>query len=150
MTKRFSLNIDELNRPWREQLGGVRISVQPSPFDVPNTIHFSTAAKHWLQPRQYHIQFEYVGNEPLMTRPLKHGLRVTIGKASRRLYGLTINLDAIPPQSKRSPNEFLRWLTDAIRSYSEKYPDAHRTRNYVLAEEALQQAGEELFELVSS
>lgn len=150
MTTTLELDVDKLNRPWTRDLSGTRVSVQPSPFDVPKAIQFHETRGSWLRPRQYVIKFKYLATEPLRGERLGEGVTVSVGKSSRRVYALSLEPKLIPDAFKGSAKAFSGWLAEAIANYSSKHADRLRERNHKLAQEALVQAGIPLFELVKA
>jgi len=150
MTGRLRLNYAQLNRPWTEEVGGLMLSVQPSPFDVPRTVRFSSRARRWLRPSKRTISFEYLGHEPVITRAALPGLRVVLGQSSHRIYGLNIDIDQVPQQSRSSASEFSSWITKGLRALPKTFRTDLRARNYLLAEEVIHETRDQIFELTKS
>jgi hypothetical protein len=148
MPKDITIDLEKTNRAWLESIGGMKLTVQPSPFDVPQTIRIKEPAKPWLRSKRLVINFEYLAREPVENRVIGSGLRASVGKTSHRFYSLSIDPTVVPERSRTSPDRLSNWLASAVRRFSYRYPDSHRRQNYLLTRKAIHEAGQAVFELI--
>jgi hypothetical protein len=86
MSEWIRLDSAALNKPRREDLEGVTVTVQLSPHDVPCGVRGSVIAD-----RKFLVEFRYIDDEAWRLEPHSEGIAVRVGKHSGRLYGVEIN-----------------------------------------------------------
>jgi len=121
------------------------LSVLPSPFDVPEAVRFAVQRRAWWGHDRQVIEFAYIGNEPLREVRLSGGVEFLLGRFSGRLHQIAFDPEDVPAWARSSPVNALQFVASTIHSLVETSPRPRRSRNYQLAQEALQMQGDQVF-----
>lgn len=70
---------------------GVLVSTSPSPYDVPEAVRTNVDEGR----KRLCIEFQYIGEEPMVVKPDAPGISFRLGKNSGRLYGIDLELEKI-------------------------------------------------------
>lgn len=123
-----------LDRPKKERVDGVEITVLMSPYDIPEAVRGFYDA----ELGRFVIELRYVAEEELRNENREH-LSLRLGKNSGRLYGVELDVDALKAQ-------WVQLVTKALRDREDK---PRRLKNYEVAQEILRQKEPELLEAMA-
>jgi hypothetical protein len=106
-----------------------------SPYDVPYAIRRSCDKSHDICV----LTFRYVTDEPTYPQPLGESLVAHLGKNSRRVYGLDLDMRRVTPAE--APSEIVR----GIEQLREGRPRHVSSDRYRMVERLIEASGDELF-----
>jgi hypothetical protein len=126
------VDLNDINKPLEERdpsASGVSLQLFVSPYDVPQAVQgkYETAIKRFI------IDFKYVNSaeEEFVKKPGNANIEFIVGKESNRLYGISVDVDAI------GATQVNLNVSAAIDSLATNTP--RRMGNYTAAKRALQQ-----------
>lgn len=106
-----------------------------SPYDVPYAVHRTSDDALG----RCALTFKYITDEPTYPQPLGDSLIAHLGKNSRRVYGLDLDMNRVTPAD--APSEIVRWI-EQLRESRPRHVSSDR---YRMVERIIQASGEELF-----
>jgi len=143
MSNWIKLDLDMLTATSEEQvtIRGVRVTLHASPYDVPEAVRVGE------NPSTHNpiIEFKYVGEEPQIRQAQTDHVWLHIGKHSRRLYGIELDVRVLNALLNERRPTVRQAVTGAVSDLLRNTSDPARMNNYKIAEEALKGAREELY-----
>ena len=116
----------------------VEITVSISPYDVPEAVRgfFNERLKRFV------IEFKYLQRDPLVTEtdPDAPGIAVRVGKRSKRLYGIEVDVLSL---KARSVSLNVNVVARALDSFA-RGPASRRPENVDIAKAVINSVGEKL------
>jgi SMC interacting uncharacterized protein involved in chromosome segregation len=146
-----SLDPSKLERHEHTKTDGVEIHVFMSPYDVPEAVR----GRFDPSSRRFVIEFKYLDEEKATDEPHGEYIVLRVGKNSKRLLGLQINVEALK-ERQVGVRVFVPNLVASIRKAigelsKTRHLQPSRLRNYEVAEEVIADRSEQLFkELVEA
>jgi hypothetical protein len=137
----LSLNTDDLNVERVETIRGVEVKVFLSPYDVPEAVRgtYDKTIKRFV------IEFQYISDEPLKRQFYDKYVDLKIGKNSRRLYAIEIDVDALKATSIEVQMGIRQEVANALDSLLHSPINAQRRGNYHLVQQAISTKQDQLF-----
>ncbi len=143
MVKWITLDPNVINREQKKFIRGVEVKLYASPQDVPE------AVRGGYDPvrRKFVIKFRYAaGEEPLNTSKYDDNITLFLGKKSRRLHEVEIDVDRMKAEQVGLSVEFKQALPKAIEWLSKQDEGASREGNYTVAKEVISHRADELLQ----
>lgn len=92
----IKLNPSRINKLRDREFNGIHIQVMVAPYDVPTAVRGSLDSP----TKTFNIAFKYSGEEETESSDAQHdGIQLFIGKDSKRLYRIEIDLQSLKPES---------------------------------------------------
>lgn len=149
MTAWIKIDPANFGKAKRTSISGVSVEVYSSPFDVPEAVR----GFYNKTEQKFVIQFQYIGGkEPLKTNVPAENIQLTIGRHSKRLYGIEMLIDEKKLREKGTKVDthlFLPTVDKVLDKLVQRAEAAHRTGNYKVAKEILSKRAKELSKVES-
>jgi hypothetical protein len=131
----IKLDPDRLDKPMRVRLRDTEVEVRVSPYDLPEAIRGYWSLNH----RRFTIEFRYLaGEEPLAMLSEIDFLTPYVGRHSKRLYRLDIDMEKMRAAIPARPTKSDLQLADAFASFNRFAGGRYnRFANYEAAREAI-------------
>lgn len=140
----LQLDPSKLERHERTEMDGVEVHVFMSPYDVPEAVRGRLDASIG----KFVIEFKYLDEEKSLNEPHGEHIVLRVGKNSKRLLGLEIDVDAL--KARQVGVVFAPRLVESVKKAITELAKSHpakpsRLRNYEVAGEVIAERGEQLF-----
>jgi hypothetical protein len=140
----YRLGVDRLKRVHRQNVRGIELSVNTSPYQIPEAV----SGQFDKEIGRFVIEFRYPANEEWECRgPIDEVIWLRIGKHTGRLYGIEIDTRKVPADEVRL-NVFDQ-VVAAIDGLSHDNPPMTNAENYAIVKEAISDKRNELFDSVA-
>jgi arginyl-tRNA synthetase len=142
-TRWIPLDPAELIRSHRETIRGVQVTVLTSPYDIPEAVRGS-----YDEPRGcFKIEFKYMaGDEPRVEELVTGHVRLVMGRFSRRLYQIEIDVDKLKAEAVDVRVYAKRQVKKAIDQLTRGSKADESAGNYALTQRVISQHQPKLFE----
>lgn len=144
------LNTRTHELPKRHKIRGVDITLVMSPYDIPDAVR----GEYNKDLHRFVIEFRYISDEPWERSKYNDYIVLRIGRNSRRLYGIEVDVHALSGGESVYRNERIdvgmnvaNAVKNAINEFARERGRAHRRRqNYEIAQDAIEEKQNQIFE----
>ena len=131
-----------ITSPQHEKLHGVDITLIISPYDIPEAIR----GEYNKDLKKFIIEFRYMNEEPWLNHRYNESIVLRIGRHSMRLYGIEVDLNALPDARINLRMNVAKAVADAMDGLAHHPGIARRRRNYEIAKDAIYEKQGQIFE----
>ena len=142
MTDWVPLNAKTLALPKQRKIRGVDITLVMSPYDIPEAVR----GDYNRESQKFVIEFRYMSDEPWERYRYNKDIVLRIGRNSRRLYGIEVDIHALAAQMINLRMNVAKAVTDAIDRLAHQSERLQRRENYEVAKDAIEEKQKEIFE----
>jgi len=141
MAEWLQIDLDTEAAERHERIQGVSVALLVSPYDIPAAVRgFFDESK-----RRFIVEFKYMGEEPTEMSRQDHYANLIVGKNSRRLYGMELDVEALQAERVEVRIGIIKEVNEALDQLVRKPLSPNRLDNYLLAKDAVLITQDELF-----
>jgi hypothetical protein len=142
MTDWVPLNAKTLALPKHRTIRGVDITLVVSPYDIPDAVR----GEYNKDLQRFIIEFRYMSDEPWEHSKYNDNIVLRIGRNSGRLYGIEVDIHALPDQRIDLRMNVAKAVTNAINGLAHQSEMVRRREHYEIAKDAIQEKQNQIFE----
>ena len=141
MAEWLHLDLDTEAAKRHELIRGVEVELSVSPYDIPEAVrgYFSEVKDRFV------VEFKYMAYEPTETKSEDRYTSLVLGKNSRRLYAIELDVTALQVDKVELRIGVVKEVNDTLDHLLQRSSAQTRLDNYRLAKDAILIAQEQLF-----